>query len=59
LSVRVRGPLACYAEDFPSELHGRGFTEVSSWHKLGLFAKLSRWLELSQLEVSADSSKSR
>jgi len=52
LSVRVRGPLACYAEGFPSELHERGFTEVSSWHKLGLFGKLSRWLELSQLEPS-------
>lgn len=44
-SVRAGGPLACHADGLREDLRQRGFTEVTAWHKLGLFAKLSRWLE--------------
>ena len=42
--VRVRGPLAPYAEGFAGELGRLGFTVLSARDQLGLAAHLSRWL---------------
>ena len=44
-SVRVTGPLTSYAAGFAKDLRERGYTEVSAWHHLRLFAQLSSWLQ--------------
>lgn len=43
-SVRVDGPLACYAPGFREELFAQGYTDSSAAGQLHLMAHLSRWL---------------
>lgn len=43
--VRVRGPLAAFADAYSAELRRRGYTPLSTVNELRQVARLSRWLE--------------
>lgn len=51
--VRVRGPLAPYAEGFREELGRRGYAYGSAVNQLRLVAHVSRWLEARGLGAEA------
>ena len=51
--VRMRGPLAPYAQGLAGELARLGFTELSARCQLGLAAHLSRWLATAGLGTAA------
>jgi integrase/recombinase XerD len=50
--VRVRGPLAGYAEGFADELVGQGYTAGSTRLQLQLMAQVSRWLDGEELDAA-------
>ncbi len=51
--VRVRGPLAMFADGFREHLAMQGYTLRTKRELLQLFAHLSRWMEVQELEVGA------
>jgi integrase/recombinase XerD len=50
--VRVRGPLAAYAEGFGEFLAGQGYAAGSVGLQMHLVSQLSRWLDAEGLDVS-------
>jgi hypothetical protein len=50
--VRVRGPLAGYAEGFADELVGQGYSAGSTRLQLQLVARVSRWLDAEELDAA-------
>jgi hypothetical protein len=55
--VRVRGPLACYAQGFSGELTRLGYTPLSAAKQSHRMANLSRWLAGEDLGGGSDRRK--